>query len=46
MHSAYRYAPGATLIVTPVLPAAAMTGVLLAPEQVTVVPLVGAMFVH
>jgi hypothetical protein len=39
-------APGATLMVTPVLPVAAITGVVLAPEQVTVVPLVGAVLVH
>jgi hypothetical protein len=33
-------------MVTPVLPATATTGVVLAPEQVTVVPLVGAVLVH
>jgi hypothetical protein len=32
--------------VTPVLPVAATTGVLLLPEQVTVVLLAGAVFVH
>jgi hypothetical protein len=32
--------------VTPVLPAAATTGVLLAPEHVTLVPLVGAVLLH
>jgi hypothetical protein len=39
-------APGLTLMVTPVLPATAATGVVLVPEQVTVVPLAGAVFVH
>ena len=39
-------APGATLMVTPVLPVGAITGVVLAPEQVTVVPLVGAVLEH
>jgi hypothetical protein len=39
-------APGTTLIVTPVLPATATTGVVLAPEHVTVVPLVGAVLLH
>ena len=39
-------APGKTLIVTPVLPATATTGVLLFPEHVTVVPLVGAVLLH
>ena len=39
-------APGATLMVTPVLPVAAMTRVVVAPEQLTVVPLVGAVLLH
>ena len=39
-------APGTTLIVTPVLPATATTGVLLLPVHVTVVPLVGAVLLH
>jgi len=39
-------APGTTLIVTPVLPATATTGVKLLPEQVTVVLLGGAVLLH
>ena len=39
-------APETTLIVTPVLPATATTGVLLFPEQVTVVLLGGAVLLH
>src|SRR6516165_3789785 len=39
-------APGTTLIVTPVLPATATTGVLLLPEHVTVVLLGGAVLLH
>ena len=39
-------APGKTLIVTPVLPGTATTGVLLLPEHVTIVPLAGAVLVH
>ena len=39
-------APGTTLIVTPVLPATATTGVVLLPEHVTVIPLVGAVLLH
>jgi hypothetical protein len=39
-------APETTLIVTPVLPVTATTGVLLASEQVTVVPLAGAVLLH
>jgi hypothetical protein len=39
-------APATTSIVTPVLPGAATTGVLLLPEHVTVVLLAGAVFVH
>ena len=39
-------APWTTLIVTPVLPATATTGVLLLPVHVTVVPLVGAVLLH
>jgi hypothetical protein len=39
-------APGATLIVTPVLPPTATTRVLLLPEHVTVVPLEGAVLLH
>jgi hypothetical protein len=39
-------APGTTLIATPVLPATATSGVLLFPEQVTVVLLGGAVLLH
>jgi hypothetical protein len=39
-------APGSTLMVTPLLPVAAMTCVLLLPEQVTVVLLEGAVLLH
>jgi hypothetical protein len=39
-------APGLTMIVTFVLPAADTTGVLLVPEHMTVVPLVGAILLH
>jgi hypothetical protein len=39
-------APETTLIVTPVLPATATTGVVLLPEHVTVIPLVGAVLLH